>query len=359
VKASWRYWRGAAVTTEPAPIPVVDIGALFDGSASAVAATAQALGSAARANGFLYVTGHRRPAVLFEQLLTAARDFFAQPLAEKMRVYIGNSRNHRGYVPQGEEVFAAGTKDVKEAYDCSRDLPQDDPDYLAGNPLLGPNQWPELPGFKHAVSAYYDATFELGRVLLRGFALALGEPPERFDPMLTKPPSQLRLIHYPHDAGAEDQPGIGAHTDYELFTLLRSTGPGLEIMNESGAWMNAPPVPHAYVVNIGDMLELWSNGEFVATSHRVRKVPQERYSFPLFFAVDYHTRITPMPRRGRQDRPAAAGLIAGEHLYAQTARTFNYLRTRLASGELTLPQGSLTPPAFGRRPGGEEKLIKI
>ncbi len=339
------------MATEPAAIPNVDIGALFDGTASAVASTAQALGSAARANGFLYVTGHRRPPALFDDLLAAARGFFAQPLAEKMRVYIGNSRNHRGYVPEGEEVFAQGTKDAKEAYDCSRDLPADDPDYLAGNPLLGPNQWPELPGFKRAVSAYYDATFELGRVLLRGFALALGQPADRFDPLLTKPPSQLRLIHYPHHPDAADQPGIGAHTDYELFTLLRSTGPGLEIMNESGLWVDAPPLPDAYVVNIGDMLELWSNGEFVATTHRVRTVPQERYSFPLFFAVDYHTPITPMPRRGRQDRPAAAGLIAGEHLYAQTARTFTYLQARLARGELALPQPRLEPPSFGRRPG--------
>jgi isopenicillin N synthase-like dioxygenase len=340
--------------TEPAPIPIVDIGALFDGSASAVAATAQALGSAARANGFLYVTGHRRPAALFDQLLAAAQGFFAQPLAEKMRVYIGKSRNHRGYVPQGEEVFAPDSKDSKEAYDCSRDLPDDDPDYLAGNPLLGPNQWPDLPGFKRAVSAYYDATFELGRVLLRGFALALGEPPDRFDSMLIKPPSQLRLIHYPYDPAAEDQSGIGAHTDYELFTLLRSTGPGLEIMNEAGLWVDAPPVPDAYVVNIGDMLELWSNGEFVATSHRVRKVPQERYSFPLFFAVDYHTRITPMARPGRELRSATPGMIAGEHLYAQTARTFNYLRSRLARGEMTLPQASVEPPTFGRRPAAEK-----
>jgi len=330
---------------------MVDIGALFDGDASAVASTAQALGSAARANGFLYVTGHRRPAALFDDLLAAARGFFAQPLSEKMQVYIGNSRNHRGYVPEGEEVFAAGSKDAKEAYDCSRDLPADDPDYLAGNPLLGPNQWPDLPGFKHAVSAYYDATFELGRVLLRGFALALGQAADRFDPLLTKPPSQLRLIHYPHHPAAADQPGIGAHTDYELFTLLRSTAPGLEIMNESGLWVDAPPLPDAYVVNIGDMLELWSNGEFVATTHRVRTVPQERYSFPLFFAVDYHTRITPMPRRGGQDRPAAAGLIAGEHLYAQTARTFSYLKARLARGDLASPQPGFEPPSFGRRPG--------
>lgn len=335
---------GAAAT-----IPVIDVGALFDGDAAATAATARALGAAARSYGFLYVTGHRVPVVLFEQLLEAARGFFAQTLAEKMRVYIGNSRNHRGYVPEGEEEFAGGSKDAKEAFDCARDLAPDDPDYLAGNPLLGPNQWPDLPGFGAIVSAYYDATFGLGRVLLRGFALALGEPADRFDAVLTKPPSQLRLIHYPFDAAAQDRPGIGAHTDYELFTLLRTTAPGLEVMNDSGAWVDAPPMPDAYVVNIGDMLELWTNGEFVATSHRVRKVPQERYSFPLFFAVDYHTRITPMARLLRAEQPAHPGLIAGEHLYAQTAHTFRYLRARLQRGELALPAGAASYAAFGQQ----------
>jgi isopenicillin N synthase-like dioxygenase len=336
------------MASDAATSPIVDISALFGTDEPEIAATAQALGAAARSNGFLYVTGHRRPAPLFDRLLEAARHFFALPLAEKMRVYIGNSRNHRGYVPEGEEVFAAGEADAKEAYDCARDLPPDDPDYLAGNPLLGPNQWPDLPGFKSAVDAYYDATFQLGRVLLRGFALALGEAPDRFDPLLTKPPSQLRLIHYPYEPTAMDKPGIGAHTDYELFTLLRSTAPGLEVMSAAGAWIDAPPVPDAYMVNIGDMLELWSNGDFVATSHRVRKVPEERYSFPLFFAVDYHTRVSPLPRLLGPDQPARASLVAGEHLHAQTVNTFNYLKGRLQRGELTLPSGTSGILAFGQ-----------
>ena len=85
--------------------------------------------------------------------------------------------------------------------------------------------------------------------------------------------------------------GIGAHTDYECFTLLHATAPGLEVLNGAGEWIEAPPLPGAFIVNIGDMLELLTNGEFLATTHRVRKVREERYSFPLFFNVDYATRI--------------------------------------------------------------------
>nr|QQZ51919.1 isopenicillin N synthase family oxygenase [Phenylobacterium glaciei] len=71
-----------------------------------------------------------------------------------------------------------------------------------------------------------------------------------------------------------------APTDYEFFTLLHGTAPGLEVMNGEGRWIDCPPIPGAFVVNIGDMLEAWTNGEFVATSHRVRKVGEARYSLP-------------------------------------------------------------------------------
>jgi isopenicillin N synthase-like dioxygenase len=329
-------------------IPLVDVTKLRKGTFAEQRAVAEELGKAAREVGFIYVTGGGIDEALFEGVLDAAKRFFALPYEEKMKVYIGNSRCHRGYVPEGEEVFASGTKDKKEAYDLSIDLPADDPDYVAGNPLLGPNQWPELPGFKEAVDAYYKAVFDLGRVLLRGFAMAIGEEPAFFDRYVTKPPSQLRLIHYPLDSSAEDRPGIGAHTDYECFTLLRSTSPGLEVMNGARQWIDAPPVPGAYVVNIGDMMEIWTNGEFIATSHRVRKVTEERYSFPLFFAADYDTVVAPLPRFADGGKPVRKALKAGEHLFAQTMQSFTYLKERRARGEIVLPEGSAPLSSFGQ-----------
>src|SRR6266496_6436060 len=268
-------------------IPVVDV----SGRPGEVA---EPLGRAAREVGFMYVTGTGLDPRLFDDLLAAARRFFALPMEDKMRVWIGRSANHRGYVPEGEEVFAGGTADRKEAYDLALDLPE------TQGPLLGPNQWPDLPGFRRAVTAYYEAVLAFGHRLFESFAVALGEEPGFFRPYLTQPPSQLRLIHYPFDESAEDRPGIGAHTDYECFTLLRPTAPGLEVLNGAGEWIDVPPLPDAFVLNIGDMLELWTGGEFIATTHRVRKVRQERYSFPLFFSVDYSTVVAPLPRYGQQ-----------------------------------------------------------
>ncbi|WP_339613890.1 2-oxoglutarate and iron-dependent oxygenase domain-containing protein [uncultured Parvibaculum sp.] len=330
-------------------IPLVDISGLGDTDPARHAKTVEDIRKAASQVGFLYVSGHGIPAETIARLRAATEAFFARPQDEKMKVYIGNSRNHRGYVPEGEEVFYGGSKDKKEAFDLSIDLPADDPDYVSGNPLLGPNQWPEdMPEFHDAVSAYYDAIFALGHRLLHGFAEALGLEPTALDEYFAKPPSQLRLIHYPYDP-APDVQGIGAHTDYEVFTLLLPTAPGLEVMNGKGEWIDAPPVEGAFVVNIGDMLEVWSNGVFTATSHRVRKVQEERYSFPLFFSCDYWTKVEPLPAFVSADRPAAyPPVIAGEHLHAQTVQTFTYLKERLARGEIDMPEGSLGLSSFGR-----------
>jgi isopenicillin N synthase-like dioxygenase len=258
-----------------------------------------------------------------------------------MASYIGQSRNHRGYVPVGEEVFAHGSKDLKEAFDLALDLPVErvPPDH----PMLGPNQWPDLAGFREDVMGYYAAAFAVGRRLLRGLAMALGQPADSFDHLVVTPPSQLRLIHYPFQPGIEDGEGIGSHTDYECFTLLLTTAPGLEVMNQAGEWIDAPPVPGALVVNIGDMMEFWSGGAFVATSHRVRKVAEERYSFPLFFAVDYHVELAPIGARGR-----TVPIRTGEHLFAQTAQTFRYLKDRAERGEITLPDTTRPLASFGR-----------
>ena len=330
-------------------VPIVDISGLRSPSRAERERVAADIGQAARDVGFLYVSGSGVDEALFERLLDAAKRFFALPVEEKMRSYIGLSRCHRGYVPVGEEGVETGMPDLKEAFDTALDLPPDDPDYLAGNPMLGPNTWPDLPGFAEAVTAYYDAVLEVGHRLLWAFAVALGEDPGVFSRHATKTPSQLRLVHYPYNPDAEDGQGIGAHTDYECFTLLKPTGPGLEVLNGAGEWIDVPPVAGTFVVNIGDMLELWTNGAFVATSHRVRKVVEERYSFPLFFNVDYDTEVQPLPQFAADGVATRPTLRAGEHLFAQTAQTFAYLRNRLDSGELVLPDGSLETGQFGQQ----------
>jgi isopenicillin N synthase-like dioxygenase len=336
-------------TTPFTSIPIVDITGLRSPDRAERERVATDIGKAASEVGFLYISGTGIDEALFDRMLTATKTFFALPVEEKMRSYIGLSTCHRGYVPVGEEGVETGMPDLKEAFDTALDLPADDPDYVAGNPMLGPNVWPEVDGFAESVTAYYQAVLDLGNQLLWAFAVALGEDPDTFTQHATKTPSQLRLVHYPYNPDAEDVLGIGAHTDYECFTLLKPTAPGLEVLNGAGEWVDVPPVPDAFVVNIGDLLELWTNGAYVATSHRVRKVKEERYSFPLFFNVDYHTEVKPLPQFVAGDGTSRPALRAGEHLFAQTAQTFAYLRSRLERGELVLPDGSMEMNSFGQQ----------
>lgn len=326
-------------------IPVIDIQGLFSPSRAQREAVAARIEDAAREVGFFYVTGHGVSEAARAGLCAAAERFFAQPLERKMQAYIGRSVNHSGYVPEGEEVFAAGKIDRKEAFDVGFDY-QGAP--VGG--MLGPNLWPDLPGFKADVADYYARVQALSRALFRGFALALRLPEDFFEDKLTGPPSQLRLIHYPYDAERTDAEGIGAHSDYECFTILHSTAPGLEVMNGDGRWIDAPPLDGGFIINIGDMIETWSNGEFVATSHRVRKVAEERYSFPFFATCDYPTVVEPLPPFVSDDRPARyPRLVSGEHLFAQTAQTFAYLKRRIAEGSARLPEGALGLESYGQQ----------
>ena len=326
-------------------LPILDISGLFSADLAQRKITGQQLGQAARESGFLYITGHGVSVYLIQNLKSLARAYFNQSLDQKMMDYIGNSLNHSGYVPEGEEQYHMAKPDLKEAYDVGFDLQ----DLTVRRPMLGPNRWSEFEGFKTHVKAYYDAVFALSHVLFSGFALALNLPENAFSHMVKQPPSQLRLVHYPFDPDAPaDRPGIGEHTDYECFTILLTTADGLEVKNGIGEWIDAPMLEGTFVINVGDMLEVLSNGYFVATSHRVRKVKEERYSFPLFCACDYDTVIQPISTlQYKNPEKQYQPIVCGEHLYAQTIQTFHYLKKRLADGSLSLPEGALELASFG------------
>lgn len=160
--------------------------------------------------------------------------------------------------------------------------------------MSGPNVWPELPDFKIVVAAYYAEILSLARRMIKIFAEILELPPSYFDDLVSTPGAMGRIIHYPPQKATDtDALGIGAHTDIELFTILApGTVPALQILKTNGEWIQAPPIPGTFVVNIGDMLARWTNDRFVSTVHRVWNVTgKERISVPFFFGANYDVTI--------------------------------------------------------------------
>ncbi|MFW2081551.1 isopenicillin N synthase family dioxygenase [Acinetobacter guillouiae] len=310
-------------------LPLVDISLLSSPELQDRLTVAHALDQACKDVGFLYLTGEQFKPELFQKLYHTAQQYFAQDTAIKMQNYIGLSENHSGYVPIGEERFVETSYDLKEAYDVNYDH-QSQADR---RPLIGPTQWPDDPIFKQQVSAYYQHIKAVGHEIFQSFALALGLDEHYFDAHISKAPSQLRLIHYPYHPEIQDKEGIGAHTDYECFTLLLPTAPGLQVLDKTGQWIDIPLLENTLVMNIGDMMEILSNGRYLATKHRVKKVSEERYSFPFFFSCDYDYVIQPLIK----DQPTQyAPLKGGEHLFNQTAQTFQYLKEKVARGDIQL-----------------------
>lgn len=327
-----------ALTVDDATLPVIDLSGLFTNDPSARGKVAAELGEAARTSGFFYITGHGIPQSQIDALLEASKAFHTSPRSFKMKYWSGFTTHHRGYVPF-EENGADFPKKINfnEAWDMSYEAPADHPDYLAKWRMTGPNIWPDIPGWKDVVSGYYDAIFALGLTLLDTLALELEVDPAELRQHITNPTSQLRLLHYIENdmPASKEMVGIGAHSDFECFTILLQGGPGLQVMNADDVWIEAPPIPGTFIVNIGDVFETWSGGQFKSTQHRVVNTGRERYSAPLFFGLDYHTVVEPLKKFRTPETVAKyPPMKAGEHLMRMSISAFRYMHEAYAHGVL-------------------------
>lgn len=334
----------------PGVPPLIDLADLRARDPARRAALGDRIGRAAREGGFFRVCGHGIPQAVIEGAYAAAARFFARPDAEKRRWYIGLSRNHRGYVPFTEKGdYADEVHRAYESFDLGREGGLDDPGFRAGRLLSGPNVWPDDPGFRAAVTAYHDRVARLGRDLVALLEGHLGLSRGAMAARMRRPISQLRLLHYVRARRGADAASVnmGAHTDYEVLTLLHTRNPGLQVLSPEGAWIDVPVDPRALVVNIGDMMEAWTDGAFRSTPHRVLNRAPERFSMPYFVAADHDAVIAPFPEL-RDPEPRDPDVperyppfLAGAHLERMLRRDFPYLRARAgaagAAGGVTNP----------------------
>jgi isopenicillin N synthase-like dioxygenase len=281
-------------------LPVLDLSELDRGPESA-ARFRDDLRTATHEVGFFYLTGTGIPAELEERLHRAAIDFFALPEEDKLAIENVKSPHFRGYTRVGGER-TQGKVDWREQIDIGPEREAEtDPEAPDFARLTGPNLWPAAqPELREIVDEWQDYLIGIARKLLRAWALALGAEESYFDQHFGEPSTLLKIVKYPGKEDPTPQQGVGAHKDSGVLTLLwvEPGKAGLQV-EKDGAWVDAPTVPGAFVVNIGEMLEYATQGYLIATNHRVisPKAPANRISVPFFFnpALDAKLPLIELP----------------------------------------------------------------
>lgn len=271
-------------------IPLIDI--------SRTATYVREIEKASRQVGFMYVAGHGIAPATVQRVRAAVIDYFAQPLDVKLRDRISRG-NYRGYIPLG--FFSPNTggenRDHYEGYKLHFDVPADDP-VCAACDLYGPNKWPRKPAhFRESLLDYWRQCDRVATMLLAAFARILGVPRDDFLRCFIKPLTNMTLLHYPPQEPGSGGFGIHPHKDTDALTILAPDPVGGLMIRCRGKreWIRADPPPDALIVNIGDLLELWSGGCFVSTPHKVEnRGGAERYSFPYFCVPRHDTVVRPL-----------------------------------------------------------------
>jgi isopenicillin N synthase-like dioxygenase len=227
--------------------------------------------------------------------------------------------------------------DLKEGFYYGMELPQDHAWTRKRIRGFGHNQWPgALPGFREQMLAYQAALRALGNRVLGMIARSLELPADFFAAFYDMPNTTLGLLRYrPHPAqAAANQLGAGAHTDWGAITLLAQDElGGLEVRNVDGDWIEAAPIAGTFVINLGDLMQRWTNGLYCSNMHRVknRSTTRERFSMPFFYGPRPDSLIECLPSGSDvRSPPKFAPCTAAEHNYEMFRRSYGYAPGRSA-----------------------------
>jgi len=318
-------------------VPVIDLTRARSGDAEERRSLAATIDTACRTSGFFVVQGHGVAPDIIEEMHDKSLEFFGLPTNVKTRYEVPTGDpTLRGFYHAPSYVAAS------DDFDTAPDLCQLYTVNRLGEPggssheSLGaafdvwsrPNPWPsEVAGFKDAWMAYYEALEVLALDLMRLFALGLGLSESFFDDKIDDHITNLVANYYP--AVTKDPlPGQyrkGPHSDWGTLTVLYQdeTG-GLEVQNrDTGEWLDVPVVPGAFVVNIGDLMSVWTNDQWRSTKHRVLVPPAEhravpRVSIPYFHQPNWLAEVACLPSCIEEgDQPKHAPVSSGAYLLAK------------------------------------------
>ena len=306
-------------------VPTVDLSDDVD-------VVARRIDEACRGVGFFQIVGHGLDPEIADAAWDVAHDFFALPLEDKLATAIPPGDAY-GYGPFKIERLAASLgdatpPDLKETFSVGPFEPAprglNDP---AAAFVYSPNRWPaRLATMEPAFHSYYDAMAGLVSRVMAAMAIGLGLDAGWFEPFIDRHTSALRALHYPDLSGQHVEPGqlrAGAHTDYGTLTLLRQDDApgGLQLRGADDEWHDVPAVPGAFVVNVGDALQRWTNDRWRSTLHRVVVPPRdadrdcERHSMAFFHNANWDAVIECIPTCRADGEPARhPPVTAGRHL---------------------------------------------
>ena len=306
-------------------VPVIDVGPLRDGSDPG--AVGASLARAASEVGFLYIRNHGVNAATIESARRAGFELFRLPPAAKHGAR--TNRFHHGWLgPGSTKMYDDALPDLKESFNWGLEI-EAGPE--GPNPLAGPNVWPDAaPGLRPGVQPWFDAASACAEDLLRGFALGAGLDPEHFIRHRDQPLSRGSLQYYPpHPRDTSgDRFGVAPHTDFGMLTVLAQDDVGgLEIQRLGGEWVAVPPLPGTLVVNVGDLLERWSNRRYHSTVHRViNRSGRERLSLVLAYDPNFETPVDPRAFCSGDETPHDEPIRCGDYLLWRFERAFSYRR---------------------------------
>ncbi len=316
----------SASAAELSEIPIIDVAPAQDGSN--LKEVANKILAAATDHGFFYISGHGIDQKLMDAAFAVSRDFFALPEADKATITVDN--NQRGWMATGmSHLEGAKTHDLKEVFFWGTETASNDPDVLAGKPLVAVNQWPSevFPRLQVELGPYYQAVCNVGRYIMSAIAISLDQPADFFDRDYEKPLARGQLVYYPPSSKqheSEERFGVAPHTDFGVLTLLlQDSSGGLQVQSKSGGWIEAPPIDGTLVCNIGDLLARWSNDRFASTVHRViNRSKAARYSIPVFFDPHTDTIVDPVNLGVPAAQSRYEPVKAGEHIAGRNKRSF-------------------------------------
>ncbi|KAF2652672.1 Clavaminate synthase-like protein [Lophiostoma macrostomum CBS 122681] len=341
-------------------LPIIDISPFLNPSSSPEARqnTASAINSACMHYGFFYLTGHGIPTSKLDQIVDLARQFFFSPLEEKNKIKRHDAGGPeggdgaRGYQGMGENI-TLGRRDVQEAVDLYREW--DHSSASTSSPstsrthktLQGPNLWPiSPPELKNVYLEYINQLQGVGAALVRAMGVSLNldvpspgadantEDQEIFVRNTDRSFWVMRMIGYPplstplKDGEDPTEFSCGEHSDYGCVTLLLAdpTPGALQVLaKDNKTWISADPIPGAFVVNIGDMIERWTNGLWKSTRHRViHRGNNYRVSVPFFYEPNFDAMVKPLGKLVQRTGGQAVheGNTYGEHLMGKVFNNF-------------------------------------